>query len=185
MNTFTSRVVLAGAGAATIAALALGAGAAANAATSSASPSASSATATTGVPFRAISATALRAEFGSVPSSLRTDLEALHGKKGSDRKTAVEAIERKALDGGYGDTVKSAATAAQTAWKDAPAAMRKDLRDARHAEGADREKALAAVATKALDGGYGAAEQQYAKQVQGTIQKQDADSLARHVGAIV
>lgn len=185
MNTFTSRAVGIGVGVATVAAVALGVGTAATAATPTPSASASSATASTGVPFRAISAHAIRAQYGSVPSALATDLKALTGKAGDDRRRAVEAIEQKALAGTYGATVKTAATEARDAWKAAPAAMRHDLRAARKASRDDRGKALAAVAAKALGGTYGSVEQHYARGVEDRIQKQEAATLSGRVGAIL
>jgi hypothetical protein len=47
----------------------------------------------------------------SAPASLEADLKALRGKDATDRKSALNAIERKALAGDYGDTVKKEAEA--------------------------------------------------------------------------
>jgi hypothetical protein len=189
MNTITTRLITGAAGVVTIGALALGGAAAANAATPtptpSASSSASSARATTGVPFRAISRLAIRAQFGEVPSALVTDITALAGKKGSDRRTAVEAIENMALDGGYGSDVKSAASAAKTAFVSEPASLRQDLRALRGKKGTDRAAALAAIDSSARDGKYGAAIESWAKTVQGNVEKQQAARLPSVVGAVI
>jgi len=187
MTTRTTRIALSALGLAVAGATAFGSVSIADAATpsASASPHAATATATTGVPFRAVSAHAIRAQFGAVPSALRTDLHALTGKKGQDRVAAVEAIERKALAGSYGAEVKGAASAAATAWKDAPASLKQDLATARHAEGAERTKALGSVRTKALAGDYGSAVQTWAKTVEANVRKQQAERLSADVGAIV
>ncbi len=50
-----------------------------------------------------------RSSWKSAPDSLKADLKALKGKDAADRKSALTAIERKALAGGYGDTVKKEA----------------------------------------------------------------------------
>ncbi|KQO62725.1 hypothetical protein [Curtobacterium sp. Leaf261] len=182
MHTITSRVLLSTAGAATAAALVFGAAGIANAAAPS--PSASSRT-TTGLPFRAVSAHAIRAQLGTVPTAMATDLTALRGKKDSDRRAAADAIETKALDGTYGADVKTIATAAQTAWKTATPTLRKDVKALHGASQSDRSKDLAALETKALSGGYGSAVESYAKRVKANVEKQQAAALGRIVGSAI
>lgn len=186
MHTITSRVLLTTAGAATAAALVFGATGIANAATPSASASpSSSARSTTGLPFRAVSAHAIRAQLGTVPAAMATDLKALHGKEDADRRTAADAIETKALDGTYGADVRSIAAGAQTAWKTATPALRKDIRALHGASESDRAKDLAALETKALSGGYGSAVESYAKSVKANVEKQQAAALGRIVGSTI
>jgi len=193
MNTFTARITTGVVGVAIVGVAALGAVSVANAATPSATPSASSttraggdsATAATGVPFRAVSAHAIRAQFGRLPAGLKDDLHGLQGKKGSDRVAAVTSIERKALAGSYGAEVQGAAKAAATAWKDAPPTLRKDLAAARHTSRDDRTKAFADVRSKALGGHYGAAVESWAKTVEANVRKEQAAQLPGDVGSIL
>lgn len=189
MKTITSRALIGAAGIAAAAALALGGGIVASAATptpsSSSASTAAPATTPTGVPFRAISANAIRVEFGAVPAALQADLKALHGKKGADRKAAVSAIETKALNGAYGSDVKSAATDAKTAWKSVPSSLKSALKTAQHAPKSDRSKDYADIDSSALDGHYGSAIESWAKTVQGNVQKEQAATLASKAGAVI
>lgn len=178
MNILASRLLVSGAAVVTVAGLALGGAAVANAAGSESTHAVS----TTGVPFRAISAHAIRSQFGTLPSALKTDLKALKDKKGDDRKAAIATIEQKALSGGYGDQVKSVASEAKAAWADAPAALKEALRTTRKASDGDRAKDYAAIESKALSGGYGDAVQTYANTVQTNVQKQQQNKLASIVG---
>jgi hypothetical protein len=183
MKTLTVRLLTAAASITTIAALGVAGAGAANAATTT--PTTNPTHTSTGVPFRAISEHAIRAEFGTVPTALKTDIKALHGKKGSDRKSAVASIETKALNGSYGTDVKTAATDAKAAWSSAPASFKSALKDARHAKKTDKQKDFAALEAKALAGGYGSAMETYAKNVQSNVQKQQAERLGGAVGSII
>lgn len=187
MKRITSRLLTGAAGIAVAAGLALGGGIAANAASStpSSSPTPSSTTAPTGVPFRAVSAKAIRAQFGTVPATLHSDLKALKGKKGSERHDAERSIESKALAGSYGTDVKDAATAAKSAWKSAPSSLKGDLKAARTASKSDRPKDLAAIESNALAGYYGSAIQEWARTVHSNIEKQQAATLGATAGSII
>ncbi|MBT2501222.1 hypothetical protein [Curtobacterium sp. ISL-83] len=187
MHTLTTRLLAGAAGVVTVGAIAIGSVAAANAATPAPAPSApsQSTSAATGLLFRAIAPRAIRAEFGSVPSALTSDAKALAGKKGTDRKTAVRSIETKALDGGYGSQVESAATAAKAALATEPAALRKALRALHGTTGTARAQALAAIDTAALHGTYGTGIQRWARTVQADVARQQADRLPAIVGSVI
>lgn len=185
MNTIAARILVGAAGAATITGLALGGVATANAATPTSSSTSTTKPAGTGVPFQAVSGHSIRAQFGTLPTALKTDLKALHGKKGIDRKTGRASIEAKALSGTYGADVKTAATDAKTMWAAAPASFKTALKSTRHASKTDRAKDYAAIETKALSGSYGTAVQMYANTVQSNVQKQQSNNLDHIAGTIL
>ncbi|RKR75009.1 hypothetical protein [Frondihabitans australicus] len=181
----------------TTCALVAGAGvfgaAAANAATPTPSPSASSSQAGSSthsstrlvMPFRALRPAGLRRLVGTLPSALKADLTALKGKKGADRRSAVAAIETKALDGGYGSEIKEIATKAEAAWKAAPASLKADLKSLKGDSRAEKIVELKKIDAKALAGGYGSAVEAYAKELQAMAAKQAASSAAPSLGAMV
>ena len=132
-------------------------------------------------PFRDVRPAALHALIGQIPASLRTDVKALKGLKGAARRTAVAAIETKAVGGTYGTTLKSAAIAAESAWKTAPASLKKDLRSLKGMSKPDRAKELAAIESKAVAGTYGATIETYAK----SLRSQEATRTTAIVGSLV
>ncbi|WP_146244058.1 hypothetical protein [Curtobacterium sp. MCBD17_013] len=195
MKTTASRILIGAATAGAVVALTLGVGAtAADAATptassSSTSSSSSSSSSTTRValafPMRTLRAHAVRLETGSVPSTLRSDVTALKGKKGHDRREAVHAIETKAIGGGYGSAVETIAKEAQTAWASKPAGLEQDRRALKGDSTSERQAGLAAIEAKALKGTYGSAMQHYAQSVKTSIDKHLAATEATSIGAIV
>ena len=199
MKTTATRLLIGAATAGTVVALTFGVGAAAaNAATpaassvpsSASSSSSSSSSATTAhvalaFPMRELGTHAVRLETGSVPSALKTDVAALKGKKGHDRRDAVQAIETKALGGGYGSAVESIAKEAQTAWASKPTALERDRRALKGDSKSARRAGLAAIEAKALNGTYGSAMQHYAQTVKTSIDQQLAARATAAVGAIV
>ncbi|WP_181435075.1 hypothetical protein [Curtobacterium sp. MCBD17_019] len=197
MKTTASRILIGAATAGAVVALTFGVGAtAADAATptaapsssSSSTPSSSSSSATRvalAFPMRTLRAHAVRLETGSVPSALRSDITALKGKKGHDRREAVHAIETKAIGGGYGGAVETIAKEAQTAWASKPAGLEQDRRALKGDSTSERQAGLAAIEVKALKGTYGSAMQHYAQTVKTSIDKHLAATEATSVGAIV
>jgi hypothetical protein len=166
---------------------------AANAATPSSTPSASStaspatpkAKVTLAVPFRALNPAGLRQLVGKLPTALKTDLKGLKGKKGSDRREAVQAIETKALDGGYGTEIKGIATKAEAAWKSAPAALKTDLKSLQGMDRTQKVAELKKIDAKALVGGYGSSIESYAKDLKAAAAKHAAAAAAPSLGAMV
>ena len=157
-------------------------------ATSSATsaPSSSAAPKTTLVmPFRAIEPAGLRRLVGPLPSALTSDLKALKGKKGTDRRAAVGAIETKALDGGYGSAIKDVATKAESAWKSTPASLKADLKKLKGETHDQKVASLKAIDAKALSGGYGSSVETYAKELQSMAAKRAAEAAAPALGAMV
>jgi hypothetical protein len=174
------------------AALVVGAGivttATANASTTAPSAAASTSTtapSTTGLPFRAIRPEVVRLLTGDVPAALRADVKALKGKTGDDRRTAVRAIEEKALTGGYGAGVTTLAVDAQSAWKSAPASLKTDLKALKGKDGADRKTALTAIERKALAGGYGDAVKKQAESLRDQASKTAASKAASVIGSVL
>ncbi|WP_157887528.1 hypothetical protein [Frondihabitans sp. PAMC 28766] len=166
---------------------------AANAATPTTTPTASS-TATPAtpkakvaldVPFRALNPAGLRQLVGKLPTALKTDLKALKGKKGADRRQAVEAIETKALSGGYGTEIQGIATKAEAAWKSAPTALKTDLKSLKGMDRTQRVAELKKIEAKALAGGYGSSVESYAKGLQAAAAKRAAAAAAPSLGAMV
>lgn len=197
MKTTTTRLLVGAATASAVVALSFGVGsAAANAATStpaassaaSAAPSSAASGAARVVlafPERTLRPHAVQLETGSVPSALRSDTKALKGKKGHDRREAVQAIETKALDGGYGSAVESIAKEARTAWASKPTGLQRDLRALKGDSRSERGAGLAAIEAKALKGEYGTAMQHYAQTVKSAVDQHLAATEAASVGAIV
>lgn len=164
---------------------------AANAATPAATPS-SSATATPktakvplAMPFRALNPGGLRHLVGKLPAALKADLKALKGKKGADRRTAVAAIETKALAGGFGTEIKDIATKAEAAWKSAPASLKADLKSLKGMDRAQKAAELKKIDAKALAGGYGSTVEAYAKTLQAAAAKHAAAAAQASLGAMV
>ncbi len=151
-----------------------------------AAPSSSAAPNTTLVmPFRAIAPAGLRRLVGPLPSALKSDLKALEGKKGADRRAGVAAIETKALDGGYGSAIKDVATKAEAAWKSAPASLKADLKKLKGETRDQKAAQLKAIDAKALSGGYGSSVETYAKELQSMAAKRSAEAAAPALGAMV
>jgi hypothetical protein len=137
------------------------------------------------IPARALTPATLRELTGKLPASLKADFKALKGKKGSARQEAVATIETKALDGGYGSSIKSVATKAEAAWKAAPAALKADLKTLKGEDRAARVAELKTIETKALDGHYGTTIETYAKELKAQAAARAAEAAAPVLGSMV
>lgn len=113
----------------------------------------------------------LRQAWGKVPADLKTALKAARAlPAGADRRAALTKIRDSALSGGYGE-----ATQVRAKWvadnrggaklRPLPDALKTDLKKLKGQSRADRIKGLESIATKAVDGGYGATVQSFAKAV--------------------
>lgn len=132
---------------------------------------ASAATATDGSPSSSTCTFGqhLRQAWGKVPADLKTALKAARAlPAGADRRAALTKIRDSALSGGYGE-----ATQVRAKWiadnrgklRPLPDALKTDLKKLKGQSRADRIKGLESIATKAVDGGYGATVQSFAKAV--------------------
>jgi len=161
------------------------ANAAAPGTSSTAAPATPKAKVTLAVPYRALNPAGLRQLVGKLPAALKIDLKDLKGKKGTDRRKAVKAIEEKALDGGYGAEIKDIATKAEAAWKSAPTALKTDLKSLKGMDRTQRLAELNKIDAKALAGGYGSPVESYAKDLQAAAAKRAAAAAAPSLGAMV
>lgn len=177
----TTRILLLGAGLVTACSLAVGVGAlsaeAAPLATASSATASSAggtvalttAAKTGALPRLAYTRAHLRDLVGKLPKSLKTDLKALKGDTPTQRRSAVQAIEKKAVDGGYGTTVQSAVKRAIAVWDAAPAALKTDVTSLKGMSKTQRKAELLVIEKKALSGAYGSSVEAYAKQLQANV----------------
>ncbi|MBK4346195.1 hypothetical protein [Lacisediminihabitans changchengi] len=113
----------------------------------------------------------LRVALRAAPADLRSDLKTLKAMKpGAERRAEVKTIRAKAADGGYGPGVE-----AKAQWRaenpgvrlrPLPDALKTDLKSLRGETKTERATTLDTIATTALDGGYGATVETFAKAVQ-------------------
>jgi hypothetical protein len=137
------------------------------------------------LPFRALNPAGLRRLVGTLPTALTTDLEALRGEKGSDRRQSVAAIENKALSGTYGSEIKDIATSAEAAWKSAPRSLKTDLKSLKGKSHDERVAALTKIDAKAVSGGYGSGVESYAKSLQSAAAKHAAEAAQPALGRMI
>lgn len=154
-------------------------------ASSTAAPETPKAKVVLDMPFRALNPAGLRQLVGKLPAELKADLKALKGKKGTDRRQALEAIETKALDGGYSAEIKDIATKAEEAWKSVPAELKTDLKSLKGMDRTQRLAELKKIDTKALSGDYGSSVESYAKELQAAAAKHAAAAAAPALGAMI
>lgn len=152
---------------------------------STAAPTPHAAKTTLVLPFRSLRPAGLRHLVGKLPATLTADLKALRGKKGADRRQAVESIETRALAGGYGSDIEEIASRAKAVSKSEPAALKEDLKSLRGLDRTHRTAELAKIDAEALAGGYGSTIESYAKELQAAAAKHAAASAAPALGSML
>jgi hypothetical protein len=111
----------------------------------------------------------LRALLKAMPKSLRDDVAKLRKDSPAARKTAVAAIEKKAIAGGYGTEVQAIATKLQADWSSAPTSFKHAVQGLREGTQYERAAQLRMVYRRALAGKYGTTIQQDAQQIESSL----------------